>query len=137
MRRALRPGGRLIVEDIDFRGSFCEPEHPAFERYEEIYEESARRNGGDPWIGLRLPAMLVDAGLARVQPNVVQPADLEGESKLMPALTLDNMQAIAVGHGVASEAEIDRLVDELYAIARDPRTYVANPRIVQVIGERL
>jgi len=55
----------------------------------------------------------------------------------MPALTLENMQAIAVRHGVAAETEIDRLVDELYALARDPRTYVANPRIVQVIGERL
>jgi SAM-dependent methyltransferase len=137
MRRSLRPGGRLIVEDIDFRGSFCEPESAAFARYEEIYEESARRNGGDPWIGLRLPAMLVAAGFTRVQPHVVQPADLEGESKLMPALTLENIKAIAVRHAVATEEEIDPLVDELYALARDPRTYVANPRIVQVVGEKL
>src|SRR4051794_4442351 len=136
MRRALRPGGRLIVEDIDFRGSFCEPECASFERYEEIYEESARRNGGDPWIGLRLPALLVAAGFARVQPHVVQPADLEGESKLMPALTLENIQAIAVRHGVATEEELDQLVDELYELARDPHTYVANPRIVQVVGEK-
>ena len=137
MRRALRPGGRLIVEDIDFRGSFCEPEHAGFERYEEIYVESARRNGGDPWIGLRVPAMLVAAGLERVQPNVVQPADLEGESKLMPALTLENIKAIAIRHGVADSEEIDSLVDELYALARDPRTYMSNPRIVQVIGVKL
>jgi SAM-dependent methyltransferase len=137
MRRALHRGGRLIVEDIDFRGSFCEPESTAFARYEEIYEESARRNGGDPWIGLRLPAMLAAAGFTRVQPNVVQPADLEGASKLMPALTLENMKAVAISHGVTDEAEIDPLVDELYALARDRRTYVANPRIVQVIGEKL
>jgi SAM-dependent methyltransferase len=135
MRRALRPGGRLIVEDVDFRGSFCEPEHPDFERYEEIYEESARRNGGDPWIALRLPAMLVSAGFERVQPNVVQPADLVGESKLMPALTLENIKATAIRHGVAGAEEIDRLVDVLYELAGDPRTYVANPRMVQVIGE--
>jgi SAM-dependent methyltransferase len=135
MRRALRPGGRLIVEDIDFRGSFCEPEHEGFERYEQIYEEAARRNGGDPWIGVRVPAMLVDAGFARVQPNVVQPADLQGESKLMPALTLENIKAIAIRHGVATDEEIDSLVDELYDVASDPATYVANPRIVQVIGE--
>jgi len=137
MRRALRPGGRLVVEDIDFRGSFCEPEHAAFERYEEIYVESARRNGGDPWIGLRIPAMLVDAGFARVLPNVVQPAELDGESKLMPALTLENIKETVLRHGVASEEEIDGLVDELYALAADPRTYVANPRIIQVIGEKL
>ncbi len=137
MRRALRRGGRLIVEDIDFRGSFCEPESPAFERYEEIYEESARRNGGDPWIGLRLPAMLAAAGFTRVQPNVVQPADLEGESKLMPALTLENMQGDRDPPRRHQRGGDRPLVDELYALARDPHTYVANPRIVQVIGEKL
>lgn len=137
MCRALRPGGRLVVEDIDFRGSFCEPESAAFERYEEIYVTSARANGGDPWIGLRLPAMLVDAGLSHVQPHVVQPAGLEGESKLMPALTLENIKETALRHDVAAEGEIDGLVDELYALAGDHRTYAGNPRIVQVIGEKL
>jgi SAM-dependent methyltransferase len=136
MMRVLRPGGRLVVEDIDYRGSFCEPPSPEFERYQEIYEESARRNGGDPWIALRLPAMLVAAGLARVQPYVVQHAGLEGESKVMPALTLENIRATALRHGVADADEIDHLVDELYRLARDPTTYVANPRMVQVIGEK-
>jgi hypothetical protein len=54
----------------------------------------------------------------------------------MPALTLENIKAIAIRHGVATEEEIDPLVDALYALARDPRTYVANPRMVQVIGEK-
>jgi SAM-dependent methyltransferase len=136
MTRVLRPGGRLVVEDIDFGGSFCEPESAAFERYEEIYEESARRNGGDPRIALRLPAMLVAAGLARVQPHIVQHAGLEGESKVIPALTLENIRATALRHEVADDPEIDALVDELYRLARDPTTYVANPRMVQVIGEK-
>jgi len=136
MSRVLRPGGRLVVEDIDFRGSFCDPEHDAFERYEEIYVGTARRAGGDPHIALRLPAMLVAAGFARVQPNVVQPAALDGEVKVLPALTLENIRATAVRHGVATDDEIDRLVDELYAVARDPGTFVGNPRMVQVIGEQ-
>jgi len=136
MRHALRPGGRLIVEDIDYRGSFCEPAKPSFDRYEEIYEESARRNGGDPWIGARLPALLVGAGFAHVQPNVVQPAGLEGEVKLLPALTLENIRVTALRHEVSTDEEIDRLVDDLYAIARDPGTYVGNPRMVQVVGEK-
>ncbi|HET8664746.1 MAG TPA: methyltransferase domain-containing protein [Nocardioides sp.] len=136
MARALRRGGRLIVEDIDFRGSFCEPETPAHLRYKEIYEESARANGGDPRIGVRVPAMLVAAGFRRVQPHVVQPAELEGESKLMPALTLENIKATAAKHGVATEEEIEALADEMYAVARDPLVFVSNPRIVQVVGEK-
>jgi hypothetical protein len=124
------------VEDIDFRGSFCEPESGVFERYKEIYQESARANGGDPWIATRLPLLLVDAGFERVQPNIVHPADLEGESKVMPAITIENLKDTALRHGIASEGEMDYLVDELYALARNRRTYLSNPRIVQVIGEK-
>ncbi len=136
MRRALRPGGRLVVEDIDFRGSFCDPENADFRRYEEIYVETARRNGGDPHIAVRLPSMLVAAGFRGVQPHVVQPAALDGEVKLLPALTLENIAATAMRHGVATGAEVDRLVDALYAVARDPGTFVGNPRMVQVWGTK-
>lgn len=136
MYDALRPGGRLIVEDVDFRGSFCEPEVAAFERYEEIYSETARRNGGDPDIGLRVPRMLVAAGFAHVRPDVAQPAGLEGDVKLLPALTLENIKAMAIQHDVSTEDEVDRLVAALYDVARDPTTYVGNPRIVQVWGDR-
>ena len=134
--QALRPGGRLIVEDIDYRGSFCEPEIEAFERYEEIYTETARRNGGDPDIGLRIPQLLVEAGFEHIRPYVVQPSGLQGESKLMPALTLENIKAMALRHDVATEGEIDRIVGVLYDVAADPTTYVGNPRVVQVLGDR-
>jgi SAM-dependent methyltransferase len=136
MVAALRPRGRLVVEDIDFGGSFCEPSTEAFERYNEIYTLSARANGGDPHIGPRLPMMLTDAGLAGVGATIVQPAGLEGEVKLLPSLTLQNIKAVAVRHGVASAEEVDRLVAALHALAADPRVFVANPRIVQVLGEK-
>ena len=97
---------------------------------------TAQRNGGDPHIGVRIPSMLVAAGFDRVQPTIVQPAGLEGEVKLLPALTLENIKAMAVRHGSRPSEEVDRLVDELYAVARDPGTFVGNPRIVQVIGEK-
>jgi ubiquinone/menaquinone biosynthesis C-methylase UbiE len=136
MRGALRPGGRLVAEDIDYRGGFCHPESATFRRYEQIYVESAQRNGGDPHIGVRLPQFLLEAGFERVTPTIVQPAGLEGDVKLLPALTLENIKATAVRHGVADAAEVDRLVDDLYAIARDTRTFVGNPRIVLVWGEK-
>ncbi|MGC4110837.1 MAG: methyltransferase domain-containing protein [Nocardioides sp.] len=137
MHRVLRPGGRVVLEDIDFGGCFCEPPSADFERYREIYEESARANGGDPRIALRLPALVVAAGFGRVQPHVVQHAALEGESKVMPALTLENIRSTALHHTVATDEEIDRLVDVLYALAREPTTYLSNPRMVQVIGEKV
>ena len=35
MRAALRPGGRVVLEDIDYRGSLCYPESDAFRRNNE------------------------------------------------------------------------------------------------------
>ncbi len=133
---ALKPGGRLVVEDIDYRGSFSHPPSELFERYEEIYELSAQANGGDPFIGARLPELVSQAGCVRVEPTISQPAGLEGDAKLLPALTLENISATAVRHGIADADEVDRIVERLYEIARDSTTYVANPRVVQVWGEK-
>ena len=36
MRDALRPGGVIVLEDVDFRGHFCYPESNAFARYMEL-----------------------------------------------------------------------------------------------------
>ena len=136
MLRALRPGGRLIIEDIDYDGAFSHPDSEASRRHHELYTRAALRNGGDPYIGRRLPRMLLEAGVQRVTASIAQPAGIEGEVKLLPPLTVENIKAMAVKHGVATEAEVDTVVDELYAIARDATTFVATPRIVQAWGEK-
>src|SRR5579872_1087619 len=51
MRAHLRPGGLIIVEDIDFRGHVAEPASPAFARYVELYTASVRNRGADANIG--------------------------------------------------------------------------------------
>ena len=134
MRAALKPGGRLVVEDIDYSGSFCHPESPVFRRSNEIYTRTAQLNGGDPFIGVRLPRLLLDAGFERVQPSIAHPAALEGDTKLLAPLTTENIKAMAVKHGVATAEEVDVVVDGLYALARDPSVLVAIPRIVQAWG---
>jgi ubiquinone/menaquinone biosynthesis C-methylase UbiE len=52
--RVLRPGGVLVVEDIDMAAQFCVPESPVFDRSVFLYVGSARRRGCDANIGRRL-----------------------------------------------------------------------------------
>jgi hypothetical protein len=138
---ALVPGGVLIVEDIDFTGSFCRPASAAYDRYVELYTQAARARGVDPDIGPRLPHLLVAAGCERVGVNVVQPAGMtpeghEGDVKLVTPLTLENIADSAIAAGLATREEIDGLVAELYRLARDTTTVLAIPRIVQSWGYR-
>lgn len=134
--RHLRPGGRVVVEDVDFAGSFTLPESRAFRRYCELYCAASRRRGGDPDIGPRLPLLLADAGLTDVQATSVQPLGTSGEVKLINPITMENIADSVVADGLATRAEVSEIVAELYRFAADPRTVAGLPRIVQAWGTR-
>ena len=134
--RQLRPGGRLAVEDIDFGGHFTHPEFAAATRYRDLYCEVVRRRGGDANIGPRLPLLLKRCGLQDIGVAVVQPIGLAGDVKLMNPLTMENIADAVLAEGLATRAEIDEIVRELYAFAADPDTVAGVPRIVQVWGRR-
>jgi SAM-dependent methyltransferase len=130
----LRRGGTVVLEDIDFSGHFCHPHSPAFWRYVELYMQVARRRGGDPNIGPRLPALLLGCGLESIGMHVVQPAGFDGEVKLINPLTLENVADAVLADGLASQAELDGIIRELYACAEDRRTVLSLPRVVQAWG---
>jgi SAM-dependent methyltransferase len=134
--RALRPGGLLIVEDIDFKGTFAWPETAAFRRYRELYYAVVHTRGGDPDIGPRLPILLADGGFAHVDMHVVQPIAMQGEAKLINPITLENIADAIVQDGLAAPQEIDALIHELHTFAADPRTVAGVARVIQVWGRR-
>jgi ubiquinone/menaquinone biosynthesis C-methylase UbiE len=132
MKSALKPGGLLVVEDIDFRGHFAFPDCPSLDRYVALYTEIVRRRGGDANIGPRLPELVASAGFSNIRMNVVHPAGAAGEVKLMTPITMENIAGNVVATGLASESEAKDVVDALYAFARTPGTISGVPRIFEV-----
>ncbi len=128
---ATADGGRIVVEDVDFRGHFSHPESAALERYVDIYTSVVRGRGGDAHLGPRLPSLLHAAGFGDIQVSVIQPAALDDRLKLLNPVTMEAIAGAVVADGVAAEAEVDGLIDTLYAEARDPRRLTSLPRIVQ------
>jgi SAM-dependent methyltransferase len=134
MRTALRPGGILAVEDVDFRGHFCHPECPAFDRYVELYRQTGIAKGVDPLIGPRLPELLESGGLADVRLRVVLPTFRSGVGKRLALLTMNAIQGAVVAAGLADAGEVQRILAELGQFSDDPRTIISAPRIFQVWG---
>lgn len=134
MRGALRPGGVLALEDVDFAGHFSHPEVPSFRRYVELYTQAAQRRGADPHIGRRLPHLLQEAGLASIGLHIVQPAGLAGEVALVAPITMENIAAAVIAAGLASAEEVDAIVADLYAAVRDGHILFSLPRVVQAWG---
>jgi SAM-dependent methyltransferase len=133
---ATRPGGRVVLEDTHIGGSVCWPPDPVFTRSLALYSATVRARGGDPDIGLRLPAMLAAAGVDDVAVSLAQPLGLRGEAKRIQALTLERVGAAAVAAGLASPDEVAEIVAGLEALVDRPDVLVSTARVVQVHGRR-
>ena len=136
MVEACASGGTIVIEDTDFAGSFSYPICAAYERYKELYQELLQRRGGDANIGPRLPAMLHNAGVQEIELNVIQPAHIHGEGKLMAPLTMSRISEALIAEGLADEDEMQQILTDLNQLAADSETLISLPRIFQVWGKR-
>ena len=136
MRRAVRPLGRIVVEDIDITAHAHWPPSEAFRRYIEIYAATGRARGADPAIGPRLAAMLIDAGLEEVEIGISMPVFRAGEGKTIARLTLLNIADTAIAAGLTTRAEVDRLLAEIATHEADPRSIQSTAQVFQAFGRR-
>jgi len=136
LRAALRPGGAVVLEDVDFTGYFCHPEIPAFRRYVELYTALAARRGGNPNIGRRLPELASAAGFEDVEMRVVQHASTRGDVRMVSALTMENIADAVVAEGLAGLEEVSELVAEMRRFAELPNAIGATPRVFEVWARR-
>ena len=134
MAAAVRPGGVVIVEDIDFGGYFCYPACRAHDNYMKWYRETVRRRGGSADLGPMLPELLGDAGIENVSASVSQECDVSGDTKLIPPITLERIADAVVSEGVATEEDVADALDDLFARSADTTTLMGMPRIVQAWG---
>ena len=133
---AARPGGVIVVEDIDHAGVFSYPHSPALEQFVGLYNRVVRSRGADPEIGPRLPGLFREVGLAELHVSHVQPVYIDGEAKQIHRITLDNIAPALTAAGFATQAELAELTAALDAFLTRPDTLVSTPRIFQVRARR-
>jgi SAM-dependent methyltransferase len=137
MHDALRPAGRLVLEDIDFGGAFCYPPNLAYDRQCSLYCAVIERRGGDALLGPQLVGLCRDAGLEEIQMRVVHPVHTGREpGKAMSLSTLENIADAVVAEGLATAADLEETIRQLASFTDDPHSIIACPRVFQVWGRR-
>ena len=132
MRRILKPGGVLAVEDGDFTSPWCHPPLPAFDRVFELYRALGDERGQRFTIGRELYRLVLDAGFREPEVTLSQPVFNTGDAKRLPEWTLTECAAALIDAGLAAEQEIERLATELKSYAEDTTTLIAMARMTQV-----
>jgi len=131
---ACPPGATIAVEDIDFAAHVCDPPSTAFDRFVELYQQTARAHGADPCIGPELPDLLRSAGLVDVESTALVPRFTEGEGKLIAYLTFVQIQPSLVASGLAGQSELRAISTELRRLGDDGWSMMSLAGIVQASG---
>jgi SAM-dependent methyltransferase len=120
-----RPGGLVIVFDVDLAGIFSAPETTAYVRMQDLFFARNRMRGTDPRLGLKLPRMFLDAGLSGPETSFVHPIYQRGERKRLWEYSFLEAGAYTVENGLCTQAELDALAVDLAAVAADETIAVA------------
>ncbi|MFJ3668562.1 methyltransferase domain-containing protein [Streptomyces sp. NPDC090106] len=127
MIAALRPGGRLLVEDADpaLQPLACPDEHGPAEQLANRLRQGFRGlladRGADLSYGRRLPRLLREAGLRRVEADSYFPLTSPACAALESA-TIRQIRTDLVTAGLATDAEIDRHLANVAAGGMDLAT---------------
>ena len=81
MVRAVRHGGRVVLQDDDHDVFRCWPEPAGFSTLWRAFQRSYDRIGCDPFIGRRLVSLLHEAGAAPVRSTWIYFGSCSGEAK--------------------------------------------------------
>jgi len=96
MVRAVRPGGRLVLQDDGHDTLRLWPEPPGFGRIWQAYQRTYDRVGNDPLVGHRLVALLAQGGAAPRRNTWLFFGACAGQPELFPAY-VDNCVRILQG----------------------------------------
>ncbi|MEV6755483.1 methyltransferase domain-containing protein [Streptomyces sp. NPDC051214] len=134
MIRALRPGGRLLVEEVDpaLQPLSCPDEHgPAQQLANRIRHALLTQRGTDLAYGRGLPRLLRTAGLRQVEADAYFPLTSPACAALETA-TIQQSRTALTAAGLATDADI---TDHLTNITTEPLD-LATPPLISAWGRK-
>ena len=132
--QSLKPGGWVMIEDMNLSNCYCYPNSYAFERYVELVTELEERMGTDANISSEFGVMLRNANFERIQVKAAQPTFLQNGSKRIPSLLLENIFDLLLAEQLATVSELQALLLELRTFENRLDTLIALPSIYQAWG---
>jgi len=137
MIRLTRPGGFVVAQEVDTVSWLCEPPHPAWDRLLGAWKIIGSEQGGDLFIGRRLPDLLDGAGLVDVGAHVHALVYRDAHPYKMHLVWFIELGRDKIlERGLFSAGELSELVDGLRVHLEQPSTLVLAHLLFQAWGRR-
>jgi ubiquinone/menaquinone biosynthesis C-methylase UbiE len=137
MLSLLRPGGIAVLQDVDNVSWLCEPSHPSWDALLTAFHAVFQGQGGDPFVGRRLPRLLREAGAENIQVIAHVDFAVPGDARREHLVSLvDSVKDKIVAAGLLSDEELRSHRQALVSHLNDPATTVIDKILVQTWGRK-
>jgi SAM-dependent methyltransferase len=131
MRRVLKPGGMIVIEDGDLATATSLPP-TALDAFADLFTRLGPTRGVDYSVANRLHQIIKAAGFPDPQMEIHQPALTEGENRLLLKLSVEEAGPAFVSAGLITSAQLKRTLTAMQAATDDPEVVVLLPRMSAV-----
>jgi hypothetical protein len=133
----LRPGGTIILEDVDDISYTCVPLHRSWTILLDAFHATIHANGGNAFIGRELAGYLREAGIKNIQVKIHVGTVSPGKYRRTHLLSLpDVLHDKVVSSGVLSETQLSEHCAALIDHLKDPDTLLIDELLVQAWGKK-
>ena len=131
MVAATRPGGLVLVEDVEVAAVWSSPPSAALRRHLDLYVAAAHGIGARPDFAAEIAPTLTALGATDVHVDVLQPVLRTADDIRAHSCTMEAIAQPVLAQGLATAEEIADLVEQLEEFAATPGAVATLPRVVQ------
>lgn len=136
MLSVLSPDGILACEEAKTSDHACNPQNQAFNRYYEIWSHLRTKKGADPEYGLVLSTLFKKHGLeVKYERHTTRSLPIGQLREIFP-LNLEETREQVINCQLSNDAEISRLIVELYNLVNDSRYEMRFSGSIQIAGKK-
>lgn len=128
MRRVLKPGGLIFVEDGDLSTAGSVPPSP-LDEFGGLFAQLGPRKGVDYLLGRNLFHMVKSAGFYDVEIEIHQPAIARGENRALLKWSVEEAGRGFIDAGLLTPEQLERLLHGMQSAMDDPDILVLTPRM--------
>jgi ubiquinone/menaquinone biosynthesis C-methylase UbiE len=136
MVRLVRPGGVVAAQEVDLSGFGCFPTHASYDRLLTAVA-TVWQDGRDPFIGRRVPGLLLDAGASDIHAECFTMLQRDGDPnhRIVPFFA-QLMRERILGAGLLAADELDELCADAERHLARPEVFTLWGPVYQVWGRR-
>lgn len=131
MRRVLKPGGILVVEDGDLASATSVPP-TALNAFADLFSQLGPTRSLDYSLARNLYHMVKDAGFSDPEIEIHQPAASGGDIGLLLKWSVEEAGPAFVGAGLITPDALEQTLQDMDAAAQDRNVLALAPRMSQV-----